>query len=171
MPGTLTAPRMGLSPRVRGNLDVEEHGIFLCRSIPASAGEPRCVSSGRSRCQVYPRECGGTLLGSRSMPQLVGLSPRVRGNRNIESGPAAVWRSIPASAGEPITPMTGETDAKVYPRECGGTDRICCVMLIVRGLSPRVRGNLVGPHTEARPPGSIPASAGEPLIPAKSVIL
>ena len=52
---------IGLSPRVRGNL---QHGNLTVnghRSIPASAGEPPAAATLRTLRRVYPRECGGTL--------------------------------------------------------------------------------------------------------------
>ena len=56
-------PPMGLSPRVRGNLQRRAAHRGPLRSIPACAGEPlrRCYRPQAD--QVYPRVCGGT--GSR----------------------------------------------------------------------------------------------------------
>ena len=50
----------------------------------------------------------------------------------------------------------------VYPRVCGGTSPMADDVRRVKGLSPRVRGNLLGDHRRFRFPGSIPACAGEP---------
>ena len=52
----------GLSPRVRGNRPRRSYGDCLSRSIPASAGEPEQPKYGGRCIQVYPRECGGTIL-------------------------------------------------------------------------------------------------------------
>ena len=38
----------GLSPRVRGNLELMGAGLLVARSIPARAGEPRRRIAGRS---------------------------------------------------------------------------------------------------------------------------
>ncbi len=71
----------GLSPRVRGNHNRQESIQVASRSIPACAGEPPnrpvlpCVVS------VYPRVCGGTGDIHQYGHALIGLSPRVRGNR------------------------------------------------------------------------------------------
>ena len=46
----------GLSPCVRGNPPLAAAGM----SIPACAGEPRCLGTSVSSTQVYPRVCGGT---------------------------------------------------------------------------------------------------------------
>ena len=71
----------GLSPRVRGNLSGNRRGRVSTGSIPASAGQPDCPSGMPSAGTVYPRECGATVEGCQHLPGLVGLSPRVRGNR------------------------------------------------------------------------------------------
>ena len=106
--------------------------------------------------------CGGT---SRVLPPRScawGLSPRVRGNhapialRIISSG------SIPACAGEPAAPSRIEIPPKVYPRVCGGTITWTLITAIVKGLSPRVRGNPTSTGACRIFRGSIPACAGEP---------
>ena len=51
----------------------------------------------------------------------------------------------------------------VYPRVCGGTWDVDYNDGAVKGLSPRVRGNLLPALREGRAVGSIPACAGEPL--------
>ena len=72
------------------------------------------------------------------------LSPRVRGNRLAAECHAAHNGSIPARAGEPRRVAPVQTWQRVYPRACGGTsDRPTSAYEMV-GLSPRVRGNLVG---------------------------
>ena len=75
--------------------------------------------------------------------------------------------SIPASAGEPNRHLFGGGQERVYPRECGGTG--CNILGVSKGqgLSPRVRGNRAKNAVFIPCPGSIPASAGEP-IPALS---
>ena len=111
----------GLSPRVRGNpsgidIDNECNG-----SIPACAGEPTASADGFAAPWVYPRVCGGTgPLPCRILPML-GLSPRVRGNRNAVSLTQTDLRSIPACAGEPAASSHLAAAAAVYPRVCGGT--------------------------------------------------
>ena len=50
----------------------------------------------------------------------------------------------------------------VYPRACGGTERIGEPSGTVTGLSPRVRGNRHIPAQVGAGHGSIPARAGEP---------
>ena len=137
-------PRVGLSPRVRGNRGVSVLAGRLSGSIPACAGEP----SG-----FLPRAHGAQ-----------GLSPRVRGNRHKRRRPRGRCRSIPACAGEPSVAGRQLQMTTVYPRVCGGTPQIRAIATGRQGLSPRVRGN----HTEVQVcqdcARSIPACAGEPQI-------
>ncbi len=106
--------------------------------------------------------CGGTSEPAGVTWTNTGLSPRVRGNLSGWTIDGYGTRSIPACAGEP--PGIGKEAGRgaVYPRVCGGT----CVSLAAnaceRGLSPRVRGNLLRIQRTRVDIGSIPACAGEP---------
>ena len=97
-----------------------------------------------------------------------GLSPRVRGNPQPGYQPDAGRRSIPACAGEPAQQRRPAPQPGVYPRVCGGTALIADDIPAVRGLSPRVRGNLRIFEYGFPVPGSIPACAGEPVAPSIS---
>ena len=94
--------------------------------------------------------------------RLTGLSPRVRGNRHVAGASRGGARSIPACAGEPAWICSPLSCAQVYPRVCGGTDRMARRARTATGLSPRVRGNHRAVSRGAGPEGSIPACAGEP---------
>ena len=133
--------RMGLSPRVRGNLLLPVEGGSAYGSIPAGAGEP----------------CQGAF---NQLHQ--GLSPRVRGNHGYAHFRYPFVRSIPAGAGEPRIAPEITAMARVYPRGCGGTSTNGTRSPTSAGLSPRVRGNhqLLPSHCVSR--RSIPAGAGEP---------
>ena len=113
--------REGLSPRVRGNHRKGRALIPMVRSIPACAGEPEGVTEGAVRKSVYPRVCGGTLTVAAGDKHLLGLSPRVRGNREAATGRWADAGSIPACAGEPNNGLSPYILVRVYPRVCGGT--------------------------------------------------
>ena len=91
---------------------------------------------------VYPRVCGGTFPIIWPMIMLLGLSPRVRGNRSALACVSLSDGSIPACAGEPYCRTPRAASSEVYPRVCGGTIRRIAVSMIGKGLSPRVRGNL-----------------------------
>ena len=96
-----SASVVGLSPRVRGNLEANAGVEDIARSIPACAGEPRHARRTRQAATVYPRVCGGT--GTRLSSRVAGggLSPRVRGNRRQVVQVNQKLGSIPACAGEP----------------------------------------------------------------------
>ena len=161
-----TAPRhwieSGLSPRVRGNRPAMPGRAAWRRSIPAGAGEPADGEVVTATEGVYPRGCGGTSITVETDWSVVGLSPRVRGNRRRRRRRHHCVRSIPAGAGEPQFTNERNTKSKVYPRGCGGTTVPGIQGMTERGLSPRVRGNLQRPETRDRDRGSIPAGAGEP---------
>ena len=160
--GVVAGDPSGLSPRVRGNQSGPQRQCRGARSIPACAGEPRRKQPGLKGVQVYPRVCGGTLLGECPRRICNGLSPRVRGNRNAAGCAAGRVGSIPACAGEPVG-ASGCADANaVYPRVCGGTVGPPPGRRPVYGLSPRVRGNLHLDIDAIIQAGSIPACAGEP---------
>ena len=154
----------GLSPRVRGNLPAPGNADDGKGSIPASAGEPARRTCGWATWRVYPRECGGTWPRMVMGAAATGLSPRVRGNRFRLGLLRRLWGSIPASAGEPMSPRRPHGVFAVYPRECGGTSVTPAAWPDARGLSPRVRGNPGGRDAAEPAAGSIPASAGEPAV-------
>ena len=111
---------------------------------------------------VYPRVCGGTVEDAAGPAALQGLSPRMRGNLRDLGGEMDLVGSIPAYAGEPRAGMGGIGGFQVYPRVCGGTPGLRHAGAVVRGLSPRMRGNPVGGGFTSRRRRSIPAYAGEP---------
>ena len=156
-------PHRGISPRVRGNPDGSGAAAMAQGSIPACAGEPALRQSASRVYGVYPRVCGGTLLGLRPGLAAAGLSPRVRGNLHKADAAHNAARSIPACAGEPMQGRGGPPAEWVYPRVCGGTLSLYTTRLSSIGLSPRVRGNPVSPGGPSGYGGSIPACAGEPV--------
>ena len=153
---------LGLSPRVRGNHNRTHREIAMIRSIPARAGEPRSASGRSSHSRVYPRACGGTEQFKAAGYQMLGLSPRVRGNRDDFREYYPHGGSIPARAGEPTKATSVQCRGRVYPRACGGTARPMATEWARGGLSPRVRGNLTCSGWKSKASGSIPARAGEP---------
>ena len=65
--GCTACSRVGLSPRVRGNLRRQAAGLTSSGSIPACAGEPPGAGGVEGVRPVYPRVCGGTLLPCHSV--------------------------------------------------------------------------------------------------------
>ena len=137
--------------------------MTIQRSIPALAGERVRKVAVVIILRVYPRACGGTLNRKNGgfIPQ--GLSPRLRGNGERERVQQVSSGSIPALAGERYAVLPVSLSPWVYPRACGGT---CCsgpFRVHLRGLSPRLRGNVISLLDGSGVLGSIPALAGERL--------
>ena len=131
----------GLSPRLRGNHGWNGAADSERRSIPAPAGEPRTGGSRKCGRPVYPRACGGTSVLAYAGPWESGLSPRLRGNPPVVLRRIYFRGSIPAPAGEPLPVPRQPPDKWVYPRACGGTPLHIGRGHLLRGLSPRLRGN------------------------------
>jgi len=70
----------GLSPRVRGHLQVLPAVGMVRGSIPACAGPPVVEGIIKSSHEVYPRVCGATKARIQAVAIGKGLSPRVRGH-------------------------------------------------------------------------------------------
>ena len=165
-----TSLASGLSPHMRGNLVDDVVGRVIRRSIPAHAGEPSRRHTRGNRRWVYPRTCGGTIACKACRRQAPGLSPHMRGNPARRDCSSSLPGSIPAHAGEPLSPMTAIRSSWVYPRTCGGTDRVESGLWFCRGLSPHMRGNRGRWRGHGCGTGSIPAHAGEPR-PGRSTAL
>ena len=158
-------PRAGLSPHLRGNRDHRTARDEGHRSIPAPAGEPRSENLDMNATGVYPRTCGGTIVGIAHLKLVPGLSPHLRGNHPHHGRSPWFRRSIPAPAGEPTIRPATKNGRKVYPRTCGGTQLLSQPWAIGDGLSPHLRGNQLRAAIMNDPIGSIPAPAGEPMPP------
>ena len=163
-----TWPKVGLSPRVRGNPAGSIQAMEDMRSIPASAGQPRHAGASSQPLSVYPRECGATYLYGGPSRVVAGLSPRVRGNR-IWQMMQRVWvGSIPASAGQPERTFCQSATCMGLSPRVRGNHAVTAANIGLRvdatGLSPRVRGNRTRSSLGAvvAPERSIPASAGQP---------
>ena len=86
---------------MRGNPPPEHAALAGGRSIPACAGEPPTLEDFPEILAVYPRVCGGTMVGNLVDGKGAGLSPRVRGNLQDPAIRTLCVGSIPACAGEP----------------------------------------------------------------------
>ena len=154
---------LGLSPRGRGNRPGEGLLQLAAGSIPAWAGQPPVYPVCRRQRQVYPRVGGATSPQTLHRLSSSGLSPRGRGNPIWFSVNTCWWRSIPAWAGQPSWPETWKCTARVYPRVGGATASRAANSAVVRGLSPRGRGNHKLLWCKGGSTGSIPAWAGQPV--------
>ena len=158
----VATPITGLSPRVRGNPLPRKPPLNEQRSIPACTGKPGLPGPCRACRGVYPRVYGETMASRISSATLMGLSPRVRGNRPRLCEPVGPQRSIPACTGKPSFAFTIRWSTTVYPRVYGETTTAPIPEAWMEGLSPRVRGNLLAGREIGPCPRSIPACTGKP---------
>ena len=107
-------------------------------------------------------------MGGETLPAFIfhldeqGLSPRGRGNPPLTGGRLLSYGSIPAWAGKPDPYGKDSYKTAVYPRVGGETRLVSLSQALVRGLSPRGRGNPESNSCPASCVGSIPAWAGKP---------
>ena len=106
--------------------------------------------------------CGATQVGQLGAQLVQGLSPRVRGNRNLDDGRHAPFGPIPACAGQPVGRNIDDLKEGAYPRVCGATKERVAETAGGKGLSPRVRGNPLQLDGADVLLGPIPACAGQP---------
>ena len=85
--------------------------------------------------------CGATAVMTIPATEIVGLSPRVRGNQVDAPLGGPRERPIPACAGQPTTATQVIGLLTAYPRVCGATSEGQRNIALGKGLSPRVRGN------------------------------
>ena len=152
----------GLSPRVRGNPPSAEDLSHAERPIPACAGQPGSAVPHYPGGGAYPRVCGATSSSLPTALAALGLSPRVRGNRNQLPRQFALNGPIPACAGQPLPRSWPSWPVTAYPRVCGATPVTESLLPTYKGLSPRVRGNLGDLGNVLVLAGPIPACAGQP---------
>ncbi len=153
----------GLSPRLRGNHPELPPAQLGTGTIPAPAGKPRRSAPTRGTARDYPRACGET---ADTVPCTVldpGLSPRLRGNRQLPCRFGSFCGTIPAPAGKPIRRQRETPPERDYPRACGETWPDGLHSNYTPGLSPRLRGNHREAGAAARGAGTIPAPAGKPV--------
>ena len=93
-------PFEGSSPRVRGKLNRDTHGLVFYGLIPACAGKTRRASSACSLVRAHPRVCGENPVAGSAPVANSGSSPRVRGKRHVGPNFLAIEGLIPACAGK-----------------------------------------------------------------------
>jgi len=110
---------------------------------------------------VYPRIYGGNIGRDAHSVCARGLSPHIRGKRQVLVEPCLSLRSIPAYTGETVDVIDQPGDCGVYPRIYGGNRTVRRLLDRGEGLSPHIRGKLALGRYRFLFPGSIPAYTGE----------
>ena len=149
---------------MRGNRSAHDLSWADFGSIPAHAGKPPGPPCHLTCYRVYPRACGETPTFREWVGERQGLSPRMRGNQGRPPGRGPGCGSIPAHAGKPDQSLKLRALHWVYPRACGETLRTGRCGRSGRGLSPRMRGNLLAKRLKHELKWSIPAHAGKPSL-------
>jgi len=134
-------------------------------SIPAHAGQPTSMAWPPAPHRVYPRSRRATKIYTSIEIEPKGLSPLTRGNRSRMADPGRPIRSIPAHAGQPLPGAAHGLGRGVYPRSRGATAAGNSRRPLGLGLSPLTRGNRKFRQLARHLHGSIPAHAGQPLLP------
>ena len=151
----------GLSPRMRGRQTTSRTLGIHFGFIPAHAGQTKNVLFKKEKKWVYPRACGADALRSAATISGWGLSPRMRGRRSLPGERKQNFGFIPAHAGQTVLLPGGGRVHGVYPRACGADGSPFALGLTAGGLSPRMRGRLLGQKDKRDNYGFIPAHAGQ----------
>ena len=160
--GCLAPFPLGPSPRGRGNHVLIVVVQVLARTIPARAGEPILIAGTLRIIWDHPRAGGGTAPSATRLDIMAGPSPRGRGNHRLTINWRIFRGTIPARAGEPGSLSGMSSLLGDHPRAGGGTVGAQQHLRFQGGPSPRGRGNRPRGSRCRRPPGTIPARAGEP---------
>jgi len=145
---------------VRGHLNNAVIAFLRGGSIPTCAGASVYKAVLSSEKRVYPHVCGGIATRRSASPTRIGLSPRVRGHRDIYQGAIEAAGSIPTCAGASRAGAGAAGGSTVYPHVCGGIRYPQDTIHKVKGLSPRVRGHHHFKKLEEAGYRSIPTCAG-----------
>ena len=150
----------GSSPRVRGTPAGVASRLYMCRFIPAGAGNTEPAPAFTLTNPVHPRGCGEHNRAIVPDPRQSGSSPRVRGTLDQHQQYSSRPRFIPAGAGNTWPYPPSAVPPAVHPRGCGEHNGFFDCLGKLLGSSPRVRGTRppsAGAFPESR---FIPAGAG-----------
>ena len=120
-PSQICAVLPGLSPLARGNRADPGGAGQPVGPIPARTGQPPANFGDPFEGGAYPRSHGATVLKSKYMKTLKGLSPLARGNRPADALTVPLSRPIPARTGQPAGGHRKGNDVGAYPRSHGAT--------------------------------------------------
>ena len=164
-------PRAGSSPRMRGTLPRDITKLEPCGIIPAYAGNTWNLYQSKTARRDHPRVCGEHRGGNASLARTSGSSPRMRGTLEPRGGEHAQQGIIPAYAGNTSGSAFLNTLKRDHPRVCGEHRNAVCVVGVLEGSSPRMRGTLHIGELEDYTDGIIPAYAGNTSFFLLSVLL
>ena len=150
----------GLSPRLRGTQTVESDPLDPSRVIPTTAGNTSICSAPSISLSGYPHDCGEHRIRNPDRRASTGLSPRLRGTLCDPQLTPVRLRVIPTTAGNTKQHEPQLYGHAGYPHDCGEHRPTKCINYLDRGLSPRLRGTLIGKGSTKKPLRVIPTTAG-----------
>ena len=118
------------------------------------------AGAGRPWWSVHPRGCGERDGDQTAVNINIGSSPRVRGTDFSDLLSKAVFRFIPAGAGNGPPSRSAPMVYAVHPRGCGERARVIACTVALCGSSPRVRGTVTTAEYLIQQARFIPAGAG-----------
>ena len=133
------------------------------RPIPTCVGQPGPQDGLQPYHEAYPHVCGATVDVQRITKSLIGLSPRVWGNRPYLVARQSSPRPIPTCVGQPLVHGISITSYAAYPHVCGATLGNTKIDYEKEGLSPRVWGNRRQRSSDPAVRWPIPTCVGQPL--------
>ena len=128
--------------------------------IPALAGNTFPMQVGHQTRRDHPRACGEHVLFASCCRSCSGSSPRLRGTLRAYLRLRIGVGIIPALAGNTDFSLVIGGLIGDHPRACGEHESGVYTKRSGMGSSPRLRGTPSARHAGARPPGIIPALAG-----------
>ena len=151
---------LGSSPRIRGEWMVDVPPPWLVGIIPANTGRipPHWGSSQQQR--DHPREYGENRGGIFGLPEMRGSSPRIRGECNHVHIAMSGVGIIPANTGRISVIYCFFPSTSDHPREYGENLRSVIHHLLLRGSSPRIRGEYRALNAHRFKLRIIPANTG-----------
>ena len=151
---------VGSSPHARGTRDAHERRSANRGIIPACAGNTDTESSSMICLRDHPRMRGEHIVEEivGSIPQ--GSSPHARGTLWYDPLSGNFWGIIPACAGNTRGVRRSLPCPRDHPRMRGEHQFALACLEWFRGSSPHARGTLWFNPAHQRPPGIIPACAG-----------
>ena len=150
----------GSSPRIRGEYLVVVHHVSVLGIIPANTGRIKWLFAHRVTTADHPREYGENCGGDGCGVEVVGSSPRIRGECTALSCVGLRGGIIPANTGRISTDAVSSVWLSDHPREYGENLVPSSLTRTAVGSSPRIRGEYGGTLPPGNPPGIIPANTG-----------
>ena len=153
---------------MRGKCSVASSMRSCKRNIPAYAGKIVGSEEERGWCWEHPRVCGENRKASGAVIAGCGTSPRMRGKCFKQCFRIIEKRNIPAYAGKIKCRSCRRTRRREHPRVCGENASSTCMISMMVGTSPRMRGKSALSKLLPTINRNIPAYAGKITRRAKS---